>query len=121
MNLLQLMMSFLNSIPRAFAPLRSVFEALGRLFDRHPNDRAQAILQQAEELVRDIEGKAAFADKWFRDMFADIDTLLKYWPGLVKLVYVAHNTRADQHIDLHTALVVAELEANVLKMNQKIT
>ena len=119
MNILQLMMTFLNSLPTILTPLKYAFEALGKLFDRLGADKAQSIAQEAYDLVKDIENNSAFADKWFRDYFGDLDALLKYWPGVSKLVYVAHNTKEDQRCDLHTALVATELEVNVLKMSQK--
>lgn len=119
MGILQMMMGFLNLLPTVMTPLKTAFEALGRLFDKLGASKASAITQQAEDLVRDIENKADFANQWFRDMYGDIDALLKFWPGLTKLVYVVHNTVQNQRVDLHTAVVAAQIEANVLKMSQR--
>ena len=105
----------LNLIPRSMSAIRMFLSSLGNLFDKLGQDKAAAVTQQAEELAKWVEKNHQFTVEWFAKMYPDMQALLAVWSKLPYLMYVTHNVREGQQVNLHTAITAAQLAANELK------
>lgn len=115
MNFLEIVQRILTMLPSA---IQQIITALSKLFDSLGQDKAQAVTQEADELAHMVESNPKVALDWFVAMYPDIPSLLKAWPKLPCLMYVANSTQKDQRINMHVALTAAQLAANEIKFER---
>lgn len=118
MGILTIILTALGALPNILGALKTLFTDAAKLFDDLGQAKAASVTQQAVDITGTAETKANSVKTWFDTEFPNLEKLLEFIPGLPKLVYSAHNIKADQGVDLHTAITAAQLGANTVKQAQ---